>query len=181
MDDSLQGRLLVASPTLLDPNFRRTVVLIAVHGDEGAMGVVLNRPAPASVAEAVPHLEHLVADGDSVFVGGPVQPEAVTALAEVDDRDSLALHVFDGIGFLPAELGDVDEPPTRRARVFAGYAGWGDGQLEAELGESAWIVEPARPEDVFSERPAELWSEVLRRKGGEFRLLATMPEDPTLN
>jgi putative transcriptional regulator len=180
MDDSLQGRLLVASPGLLDPNFRRTVVLVTVHGDEGAMGIVLNRPAPAAVADAVPHLEHLVADGESVFVGGPVQPEAVTALAEVDDRDALALHVFDGVGFLPAELED-EEASTRRARVFAGYAGWGVGQLEAELEESAWIVEPATPEDVFAERPEGLWSDVLRRKGGEFRLLATMPEDPTLN
>ena len=178
--ESLQGRLLVASPALLDPNFRRTVVLIAVHGDEGAMGVVLNRPATASVAEAVPHLEHLVADGESVFVGGPVQTEALTAIAEVEDADALALHVFEGIGFLPAEL-DADEPVTRRARVFAGYAGWGDGQLEAELVESAWIIEDARPEDVFSERPESLWSEVLRRKGGEFRLLASMPEDPSLN
>ena len=85
--ESLQGRLLIASPSLVDPNFRRTVVLITVHGDEGAMGIVHNRPAPAPVAEAVPHLEHLVPDGDAVFVGGPVQPEAVTALAEVSDTE----------------------------------------------------------------------------------------------
>jgi putative transcriptional regulator len=181
MDESLQGRLLVASPALLDPNFRRTVVLVTVHGDEGAMGIVLNRPAPASVSEAVPHLEHLVADGEAVFVGGPVQPEAVTALAEVDDPEALALPVFDGVGFLPAEPDADTGDTTRRARVFAGYAGWGEGQLEAELGESAWIVEPALPDDVFSERPEELWSDVLRRKGGEFRLLATMPEDPSVN
>ena len=181
MEESLQGRLLIASPSLLDPNFRRTVVLVTVHGEEGAMGIVLNRPAPAAVSEAVPHLEHLVAEGDAVFVGGPVQPEAVTALAEVEDTEALALHVFDGIGFLPAELDDDTGSATRRARVFAGYAGWGGGQLEAELGESAWIVEPARADDVFSERPLELWADVLRRKGGEFRLLATMPEDPSLN
>ncbi len=179
--DSLQGQLLVASPALLDPNFRRAVVLVTVHGDEGAMGVVLNRPAPASVADAVPHLDHLVPDGESVFVGGPVQPEAVTALAEVDERDALALHVFADIGFLPAEPGDADDAPVRRARVFAGYSGWGDGQIEVELGESAWIIEEARPDDVFAERPEQLWSDVLRRKGGEFRLLATMPEDPALN
>jgi putative transcriptional regulator len=179
--ESLQGRLLIASPSLVDPNFRRTVVLITVHGDEGAMGIVLNRPAPAAVAEAVPHLEHLVAEGDAVFVGGPVQPEAVTALAEVEDTEALALPVFDAVGFLPAELDAEAGATTRRARVFAGYAGWGDGQLEAELGEAAWIVEPARPDDVFSERPEELWADVLRRKGGEFRLLATMPEDPSLN
>lgn len=178
---SLQGRLLIASPSLLDPNFRRTVVLITVHGEEGAMGIVLNRPAPAPVAEAVPHLEHLVPDGDAVFVGGPVQPEAVTALAEVSDTEELALHVFDGVGFLPAELGTGAEAATVRARVFAGYAGWDDGQLEAELDESAWIVEPALVDDVFSDSPETLWSDVLRRKGGEFRLMATMPDDPSLN
>jgi putative transcriptional regulator len=110
-----------------------------------------------------------------------VQPEAVTALAEVSDTEELALHVFEGVGFLPAELGTAAENVTVRARVFAGYAGWDDGQLEAELDESAWIVEPALADDVFSDSPETLWSDVLRRKGGEFRLMATMPDDPSLN
>jgi putative transcriptional regulator len=181
MDDSLQGQLLVASPALLDPNFRRTVVLVTAHTDEGAMGLVLNRPTPATVAEAVPHLEHLVAKGDPVFLGGPVEPSAVTALAELDGQAEPALHVFADVGFLPAELDEDVEAATRRARVFAGYAGWQEEQLEAELAETAWIIEPARPADVFAERPEALWSDVLRRKGGEYRLLALMPEDPTVN
>ena len=181
MHDSLKGRLLVAGADLLDPNFRRTVVLVTAHGDDGAMGLVLTRPTPASVADAVPHLEHLVADGDHVFLGGPVEPSAVTALAELHDGAEPAVPVFGGIGFLPADLDEEVESATVRARVFAGYAGWSEGQLETELAESAWIVEPALADDVFSGRPEALWNDVLRRKGGEFRLLATMPEDPSLN
>lgn len=179
--ESLRGHLLVASPALLDANFRRTVVLVTAHADDGAMGLVLTRPTPAAVAEAVPHLEHLVADGDHVFLGGPVEPTAVTALAELQDGAEPAVPVFSGVGFLPADLDEDLERATLRARVFAGYAGWGEGQLEAELAESAWIVEPALPDDVFAERPGALWSDVLRRKGGEFRLVATMPENPLLN
>jgi len=124
VDDSLRGTLLIASPALQEPTFRRTVVLVTSHSDEGAMGLVLNRPSEASVSEAVPHLEHLVADEEPVFVGGPVEPNAVTALAELTDEAEAALHVFDAIGFLPAELGDEVEAATIRARVFAGYSGW---------------------------------------------------------
>jgi putative transcriptional regulator len=181
MPESLQGHLLVASPALVDPSFRRTVVLVTAHSEEGAMGLVLTRPTPAPVADAVPHLERVVADGDPVFDGGPVEPTAVTALAELEDDAEPALPVFGDVGFLPAELDDDVLDATLRARVFAGYAGWAEGQLEAELAESAWIVEPALAEDVFSGSPESLWSDVLRRKGGEFRLLALMPEDPTLN
>jgi len=178
--ESLQGQLLIASPALLDPNFRRSVVLVTAHDLEGAMGLVLSRPTPATVAEAVPHLAHLVTDDEPVFLGGPVETQVVTALAELDGVDP-AMHVFGSIGFLPAELDDETELAARRARVFAGYAGWSEGQLETELSESAWIVEPALVEDVFSERPEELWSAVLHRKGGEFRVLALMPEDPSVN
>ena len=180
MDDSLQGQLLIASPTLLDPNFRRAVVLVTAHTDEGAMGLVLNRRTEASVREAVPHLEQLVGDDEFVFLGGPVEISAVTALGELDGVEPV-VEVFPTVGFLPAELDEETEQATRRARVFAGYAGWGEGQLEAELEESAWIVEPARADDVFSPEPDALWSDVLGRKGGEYRLLALMPEDPSLN
>jgi putative transcriptional regulator len=180
MTDSLQGQLLIATPALLDPNFRRTVVLVTAHTDEGAMGLVLNRPTPATVADAVPHLEQVVGDDQRVFLGGPVETSAVTALAELEGAEPV-VEVFAGVGFLPAELDEETERATRRARVFAGYAGWGDGQLEAELGESAWILEPAQADDVFSAEPEALWSDVLARKGGEYRLLSLMPADPSVN
>jgi putative transcriptional regulator len=177
--DSLKGQLLIATAGLLDPNFHRTVVLVAEHSDEGAMGLVLNRPAEVAVADAAPQLEGLVGPGEPVFVGGPVESQAVVVLAEFDEPEEAAALVLADVGFMPAET-EV-EPATRRARVFAGYAGWSPGQLEAELAEAAWILEPARPEDVFAAPGEDVWSDVLRRKGGQFAVLSLMPPDPSLN
>ncbi len=180
--DSLRGQLLVAAPDLLDPNFHRAVVLVGEHGEEGAMGVVLNRRSEVTVGEAVPTLAELVDEDELVHVGGPVQTQAIVVLAEFDEPEHAGVLVFGTVGFLPGEIADADElGELARARVFAGYAGWGPGQLESELAESTWIVEPAQPEDVFTLDPEALWSVVLRRKGGPFTLLATMPTDPSLN
>jgi len=166
-EESLRGQLLIASPALLDPNFARTVVLVVEHNDEGAMGVVLNRPTTASVAEAVPALEELVDDDEPIFAGGPVEPAAVVVLAEFDDTEEAAALVFGDLGFLRADADpSVLESAARRFRVFAGYAGW---------------VETSELEDVFSSDPEHLWNAVLRRKGGQFALIATMPPDPSLN
>lgn len=179
---SLRGQLLIASPALVDPNFRRTVVLVTEHTEEGAMGVVLNRATPVAVAEAVPHLGQLAEDGAVVHIGGPVQPEAVVALAEFEDPAASAAVAFDVVGYVRADAQPEElQGAVRRLRVFAGYSGWGGGQLESELAEAAWFVEPALVDDVFSPEPDGLWSRVLRRKGGPFAFLATMPPDPTLN
>ena len=165
-----------------DPNFRRSVVLVAEHGDEGAMGFVLNRPSEATATEAVPSLAGLVEPEAVVFAGGPVEPQAVIVLAEFEDPEEAAAVIFADVGFLRA---DADPAllagSTRRARLFAGYAGWGAGQLEAELAQNAWIRADALVDDVFTSEPADLWSAVLRRKGGRFSLVATMPPDPSLN
>ncbi len=179
---SLRGELLVAAPDLVDPNFRRTVVLVTEHSDEGAMGLVLNRPSEASVEEAAPELGGLVDDEAVVHLGGPVQPHAVVVLAEFDDPGAAAHLVLGDIGFVPAGADlDVLGASTRRARVFAGYAGWGPGQLESELGDEGWIRAPARADDLFEPAPERLWSAVLQRKGGRFALVARMPADPSLN
>ena len=181
--ESLRGQLLIASPKIVDPNFRRVVVYMAEHTDEGAMGLVLNRPAETTVAEAVPDLAWLAPDEANVFVGGPVAETAVIVLAEFV-RPELAGALVEGdLGFIGA---DADEPDqldgaVRRARVFAGHAGWGPGQLEEELAEDAWIVEPPRREEVFTDAPDDLWATVLRRKGRRYALLSTMPPDPSLN
>lgn len=180
--ESLRGSLLIAGPGLVDPNFRRTVVLVAEHSPEGAMGLVLNRPSALPVADAVPHLAELVPDDEPVWFGGPVDGGAVVAVGDFDRPGEAAALIVGPVGFLPAEadamlLADA----LRRTRVYAGYAGWGGGQLEAELEEDSWIVDRARPEDVFCSEEIDLWSRVLHRKGGHFRLLATMPEDPSLN
>ena len=182
--DSLRGQLLLAAPVLKDPNFDRAVVLIAEHSEEGAMGIVLNRPSEAPVAETIPELEWVTETGAlSVYVGGPVARNGVIVLAEWDDPSQAVVLVEDDLGFVP---GDAEDSGTlaaavRRARVYAGHAGWGPGQLEHELEEEAWIIESPQREDLFSEDPEGLWSAVLRRKGREFALLSTMPPDPSLN
>ena len=173
---SLKGSLLVATPALLDPNFHRTVVLMAEHGQEGAMGIVLNRPSETPVAEAVPELAPLAGEEEPVFVGGPVAIGSLLALAEVEDPADAAELVLGDVGFV-----QDPEVEARRGRIFVGYAGWSAGQIEAELDEDSWFVVPAEPDDVFSDQPGELWSAVLRRQGGELALLATLPPDPSLN
>jgi len=181
MTESLQGQLLVASPSLLDPNFRRTVVLVTEHTDEGAAGLVLNRPSPAPVSELVPQLEPLVEDGEEVWLGGPVQPNAVLVLGEFVDPIDAAVPLFGSLGFPSLDEPDEILPVTTRRRVFAGYAGWGAGQLESEVERDDWILEPASNDDAFTESPDELWADVLRRKGGVYELVARMPEDPSVN
>jgi putative transcriptional regulator len=179
--ESLKGHLLVAGPGLVDPNFWRTVVLVGEHSEEGALGVVLNRSSETPVAEALPEFALLADDIGAVHVGGPVQPSAVVVLADfldVSDAESLVLET---IGFLPSEVDPIALGELRRARVYVGYSGWGPGQLDGELDEGSWIVEPALPEDVFTNDPDGLWSAVLRRKGGPFGVLASMPPDPSRN
>jgi putative transcriptional regulator len=178
--NSLQGKLLVSSPALVDPNFRKTVVLIAHHDVDGAMGLVLSRPSDVTANEAVPALDGLPGGSDPVFVGGPVQPEAFMALAEFDDVGEAAAPIFGAIGFMPAEA-EPDALSIRRCRLFAGYAGWGPGQLEAELAEPSWIVVHAEPDDAFADDPEELWRSVVHRKGGPFSIMENMPFDPGLN
>ncbi len=181
--DSLKGKLLVSTPALFDPNFRRTVVLIGEHGDEGAMGLVLNRPSATTVGEAVPALADVTGTDAPVYVGGPVQPEAVLVLAQFDDLSSAAAVVAGDVGFA---AGDRDlellADTTRKARVFAGYAGWGPGQLELELEEESWLVEPSTGVDLFPAPGDDLFASVLRRKGDTtHQVLALMPTDPSQN
>ncbi|HEU5207702.1 MAG TPA: YqgE/AlgH family protein [Gaiellaceae bacterium] len=179
--ESLRGHLLIAGPGLLDPNFWRTVVLVGEHTDEGALGVVLNRSSETTVDEALPELALLADAMGTVHVGGPVQPSAVVVLADFAEADQAESLVVDSVGFLNAEIEPDALGELRRARVYVGYAGWGPGQLDAELEEGSWIVEPAQPDDVFTSDPEGLWSAVLRRKGGPFAFLAAMPPDPSRN
>jgi len=177
-----RGQLLIAGPGLLDPNFWRTVVLVVEHTDEGALGLVLNRPSETSVGESVPQIEELVERTEPLFIGGPVQPSSVIILAEFEDPTDAALIAFGDIGVLgggaaSAELG----PGVRAGRAFAGHAGWGPGQLDSELERGDWILERARREDAFTPDASELWPRVLTRKGGSYALIARMPPDPSVN
>ena len=177
---SLQGKLLVSSPALHDPNFRKTVVLIAHHDEDGAMGLVLSRPSEVSAVEAVPELDGLPGAAGPVFVGGPVQPEAFTVLCDFEDVEDAAAPIMENLGFMAAES-EPEDLSIRRLRLFAGYSGWGEGQLEAELEEASWIVVDAQTDDAFADDPDELWRTVLQRKGGPFELMVDMPFDPSLN
>ncbi len=188
--ESLTGRLLVATPVLADPNFRRTVVLIVEHEPaEGTLGVVLNRPTDVPVGRVLEPWSQLVTGPSVVFRGGPVAPDSALAIALVPgDAEPLGWH---SLAADPAmsRLGlvDLDAPPDllapaiNRLRVYAGYAGWAPGQLKAEIDEGAWYVISAEPSDVFAAEPGGLWSTVLRRQGGEMAFTATFPDDPDLN
>ncbi len=188
MDDTsgnLQGKLLVAAPSLLDPNFARTVVLMLAHGDQGALGLVLNRPTITDVSSPLPEWESLATEPAVVFVGGPVS-EGTICLARVKSEVSVPSS---GYLALQGTLGTVDlesdpafvAPWIERLRIFAGYAGWGEGQLESEMEAGAWWAVDAREEDIFSEEPARLWKHVLRRQGGLLALASAYPADPALN
>jgi putative transcriptional regulator len=185
---TLTGRLLVASPDLGDPNFARTVVLVVNHDEEGAHGVVLNRPSTTDVGEILPEWHLYATPPQVVFQGGPVGRDSALALAaRVDGRGEQDepmgfRHVHAGIGLV-----DLDTPAEliaseiRSMRIFAGYAGWGSDQLEAEIDQGAWFVVDAESRDLASADPEQLWTEVLRRQPPPLALIATFPDDPSLN
>jgi putative transcriptional regulator len=181
----LRGKLLVATPELEDPNFYRTVVLVLQHNDEGALGIVLNRPTDAGVSDPLPAWAPLAVEPAVVFVGGPVQPDAAIGLgrraADDGEPDGFAA-LFGDLGTVDLERAPVDiAPPVDRVRVFAGYAGWGPGQLEGELAVSGWFVVDAEPSDPWSRDPTEMWRAVLRRQRGQERMFADFPFDPATN
>lgn len=179
------GSLLIAAPTMADPNFARSIVLLLDVGESGALGVVLNRPTELEVADVLEPWADLVAGPRVLFQGGPVETDAALAVATVVDVDDEPVgwrRVSGATGLV-----DLDAPVEIMAhavsalRIFAGYAGWGSGQLEAEIEEGAWYVVPAEPQDPFLGAPERLWASVLRRQGGQLAMLATMPAEPGMN
>lgn len=183
--EDLVGRLLVAMPALVDPNFARSVVLVLAHdADDGAIGVVLNRPSETQVAHTLPMWEPHAAHPRVVFVGGPVGLTAAIGVAR-GARD----EPVPGWAPIVGRLGtfDLATDPDELAsdieslRVFSGYAGWGPGQLEEEVQEGAWLAIEGAPDDVLCADPERLWRLVLRRQGGRTAWLANRSPDPTLN
>lgn len=158
------------------------MVLVCEHGEEGALGLVLNRAGELTVGEMAPALADLTGEDATIDSGGPVQPDALLVLAEFDDVSRAGVVVVENVGLVGdgSEIDDLVEM-TRRVRVFAGYAGWGPGQLDAELEREDWFVAPAGVDDIFNPDADELWGRVLARKGGHFALVARMPIDPSVN
>jgi putative transcriptional regulator len=184
-ETSWAGKVLVATPALTDPNFHRTVILLLEHTDEGAVGLVLNRPSEVRLAEALPGWEFVAATPPVVFAGGPVEPDAVIAVGRAKP-DTLPdpdwVPIVDRLRVVDLAAGpEVADTLVDLARVFVGYAGWAPGQLELEVGADAWFLADATDLDALVDEPETLWSRVLRRQGGELALFSTFPEDPSLN
>ncbi|HET8604105.1 MAG TPA: YqgE/AlgH family protein [Marmoricola sp.] len=179
------GRLLIASPLLGDPNFARSIVLLLNADDDGALGVILNRPSGTRVDEVLGPWAGLVRTPEVLFQGGPVETNAALALARVADAEEDLVGwrpLFDSTGLVDLDTPvELLEGGLAELRIYAGYAGWSAGQLEAEIESGAWLVVPAEASDLFAADPDQLWGQVLRRQPGEVRLLATMPADPTMN
>lgn len=174
MSETLTGQLLVSSPMLDDPNFARTVVALLQHDEDGALGVVLNRPSASPVGEHLPEWDSAAAEPALVFVGGPVSPEVAIGLARLESDVS----PIPGVSVV--DLSDTPHP-SMLVRVFSGYSGWSPGQLEFELGEEAWLLTPATAADVFTDRPDLLWGRAVRRVDSDLGVIATFPFDPELN
>lgn len=179
--ESLKGRLLISGGGLYDPNFRHTVVLIGEHDEAGAVGVILNHPLDVTVEATIPALSDLVEPGAYVFEGGPVEPHQAVLLVEGASPGLVDVPVFGAVGFLTGEIPAAVRPHVLRARVFLGHAGWGPGQLEAELEADSWILEDATTEDLFTGAPDSLWRRVLERKGPPYTTIARIPFDPSMN
>jgi putative transcriptional regulator len=185
MSELRPGVLLVAAPGLLDPSFADAVVLILDHDHQGAMGVVLNRPSPMPVAEVLGDWCEVVTDPEVLYRGGPVGTNGALGLGR------LARPAEEPVGWRPvyADIGIVDlDTPVQlldgslgAMRIFAGYAGWGAGQLKGEIDRGSWYVVASEPDDPFGDATAELRREVLRRQPGELAWISTRPADPALN
>ena len=178
---NLTGSLLVAHPALVDPNFRRTILFLSQHSaEDGAVGLVLNRPLHKTFGEAAVGEAHGVLDRVELFYGGPVAGDQLTlaSLLWVNNPEAVAFHSYMGSG-----VADITIDPHWRPglRGFLGYAGWSSGQLESEIAQNAWIVLPPSREFIEMEDPENAWRNVMRNSGPMMKLLAEAPDDPELN
>jgi putative transcriptional regulator len=181
---SLAGQLLVATPSLGEDSFSRAVVLLLDHDEDGALGVIVNRPTPVDVADVLPGWQPLATGPGVVFQGGPVALDSALALADVpgDGEPPGLRRVVGGLGLVDLEAEpELLAPRLGPLRVFAGYAGWSPGQLEDEVAAGAWYVVGVEPGDVFSHEPEGLWRRVLRRQPGDLAFVSTYPDDPSHN
>jgi len=186
MDVTLgKGIFLVAAPSLRDPNFRQTVVLLCEHGSQGALGVVVNRPTAIHLSEALPQVPVLEGQRHLLFSGGPVQPNHILILLRTGQVLDNAHHVFDGVymGGDMAALERILTVPSGTAafRAYVGYSGWSPGQLENEMKTGSWITLPADPSLVFDKDPLRIWTDIMSSLGSRYEMYAQMPPDPNLN
>ena len=183
--DNATGKLLVATPRTGGKIFRRSVVLVLQHDGGGAQGVILNHPLNVPVSSVLPSWQDYVTDPPNVFQGGPVSLDSALGLVTVpgDRQEPTGVRLlFGGLGLV-----DLDVPPlvvmpgVAGLRIFAGYAGWSQGQLDQEIRDGGWYVVESEARDAFTAEPQRLWATVLRRQRGNLAFVASLPEDPTLN
>ncbi|RJQ83360.1 YqgE/AlgH family protein [Pseudonocardiaceae bacterium YIM PH 21723] len=186
-DAVVPGSLLVATPSLKDPNFQRTVIYIIDHRSEGTLGVVLNRPSEVAVHDVLPGWGEHATRPQAIFIGGPVEQKTALCLAAL--RNGKHIDELPGLIAVngPVALVDLDGDPeelvpwVRGLRVFAGYSGWGTGQLAGEIDRGDWMVVSALPDDVLVPATIDLWGRVLRRQGMPLAMMATHPIDTERN
>ena len=191
---TLEGYFLVSETELVDPNFHRTVVLLVNHNEEGAFGLVVNRPADITLGDIIAEFESEPLGELETFIGGPVEQHYLFTLHSGLPETAVsqyALHPAEGIVFEPvfhamedylrSEYSSLDDARKPHVNFYLGYAGWGPGQLESELQQNAWLVIPATPEIVFHPDPAEGWNAALTRKGGLYQIIAQTGFKPSIN
>lgn len=184
VEDKLTGRLLVATPQLRGSTFDNAVILILSHDDDGALGVIVNRPTELPVGQLLPSWTDLASEPRVIFQGGPVSTDSALGLVYVEERgEPLGVRRVGGkIGVVDLDTPtEVLESAVTGMRVYAGYAGWSSGQLEGEVDEGSWYVVDAESEDAFRPDAQGLWRAVLRRQPGELALMASFPADPSMN
>lgn len=185
MSEFLAGRLLVATPQIEEGTFRRSVVLVLHHDENGAQGVILNQPLEADIDAVLPGWKSVATVPRTVFRGGPVELDSAIGLVTVpgDDPEPMGVrHLFRGLGLV-----DLDAPPSLVApeiagmRIFAGYAGWSPDQLEGEIARGDWYLVDLEARDPFTGDPEALWPAVLARQDDNLKLVASYPDDPSMN
>ncbi len=181
-----RGTFLISSPRLMDENFMHTVILLCDHSAEGSYGVVVNRPGTLTVADLHSDSELLSERSDALWLGGPVQLETVQLLHRIGPHIPGSVPIVENVhlGGDPTVIHQLlqDRTESRELlRFILGYSGWGEGQLDAELREGAWVVCPATEELIFDTRPESLWRRALRSLGGGWAALADEPPDPSWN
>jgi putative transcriptional regulator len=183
--DTLTGRLLVSTPQIAEGVFHRSVVLLLHHDEDGAQGIILNRPMDAEIEAVLPGWQEHATKPQRLFQGGPVGLDSALGLVTVPGAGEEPLGVkrlFGGIALV-----DLDVPPVlvipeiAGLRIFAGFAGWSPGQLEVEIHTGSWYVVDAEARDAFTDDPAGMWVRVLRRQRDPRAFAATFPVDPSMN
>ncbi|MCA8995789.1 MAG: YqgE/AlgH family protein [Planctomycetaceae bacterium] len=188
MEDSLRGQFLIATPRLRDPNFFKTAVLMIEHGEEGAMGLVVNRPSSMTVAQALTGHLDLPEHDDLVFDGGPVEPNALFIVHNCPNLDPNERPIVPGVYmgssakvFEDAVCDGPNGPHQLEFRLYCGCAGWAPGQLEGELSRGDWLVVPGDSDSVFTDQPYRLWDQLLNKSYEANRLLPHICDNPELN